>query len=114
VNLAYYIQALSKRHSHRKEEILIEVYEKRPTRILRRLIIAAMANWGCHYWLSDLKRRYGTMDEWDKRAVIIASYFLGDEGKHWRESKKQSWHPMEILVRDWYCTRFQTQKNIPI
>jgi hypothetical protein len=113
VNLAYYLQALVKRHSPRKEEILVEVYDRRPSPILRRIIISAMGNWGCHYWLSDLKNRYGSLHEWEKRAVILASYFLTDEGKHWRDHTKRSWNRIELMTRDWFSKRFQTQKSIP-
>lgn len=113
LNLAYYLQAISKRHSDRKVEILVDVYDKRPSPILRRLVIAAMSNWGCDYWLSDVKRHYSSLHEWEKRAVILASYFLTDEGKHWRDHTKGSWNPMETLIRDWFCDRFQTRKDFP-
>ena len=113
VNLAYYLQALSRRHSSQKEEILVEIYDMRPSPILRRIIIAAMANWGCHYWLSDLQKKYRTLDEWEKSAAILASYFLTDEGRHWREHTKKSWSETQTLVRDWFSTRLPTQKNIP-
>ena len=113
VNLAYYLQALSRRHSSQKEEILVEIYDMRPSPILRRIIIAAMANWGCHYWLSDLQKKYSALDEWEKSAAILASYFLTDEGRHWRGHTKKSWSETQTLVRDWFSTRFPTQKNIP-
>ena len=113
VNLAYYLQALAKRHSARKEEILVEVYGRWPSPILRRIIISAMANWGCHWWLSDLKSQHSALHEWEKRALIVASYFLTDEGKHWRDHTKRSWGERETVIRDWFCKRFQTQKDIP-
>ena len=83
INVAYYLQALAMRHSDRKVEIMVEVYE-RPSPILRRIVIAAMVNWKCHFWLSDLKNKYHSLDEWQKRSMILASYTLGDEGEHWR------------------------------
>ena len=113
VNLAYYLQALSRRHSSRKEEILVEIYDRRPSPILRRIIIATMANWGCHFWLSDLRTKYSALDEWEKSAAILASYFLTDEGRHWRDRTKKSWSDTQTLVRDWFSVRFQEQKNIP-
>ena len=113
INMVYFLQAMSRRHSHRKVEILVDVDEKRPSPIIRRIIVAAMANWQCDYWLSYLKRRYASLHEWDKRAMILGSYFLTDEGKHWRVHTKDSWNEMELLIRDWFCQRFQTQKNFP-
>jgi hypothetical protein len=114
LNLAYYLQALSRRHSEQKVEIFVEIYERLPSPILRRIIIGAMANWRCDYWLSDIKRRYASLHEWEKRAVIVASYFLTDEGKHWRDHVKKTWNPFEILVRDWACERFQKHSDYPI
>ena len=113
VNLAYYLQALSRRHSSRKEEILVDVYNKQTSPVLRRIIISTMANWGCHYWLSDLKTKYGAFYEWEKPVMILASYFLTDEGKHWRQHTKNSWNPAQKLIRDWFKDRFETQKYIP-
>ena len=72
-----------------------------------------MANWGCHYWLSDLKTKYGAFYEWEKPVMILASYFLTDEGKHWRQHTKNSWNPAQRLIRDWFKDRFETQKYIP-
>jgi hypothetical protein len=113
LNLAYYLQAISRRHSDRKVEILVDVYDNRPSPILRRIIIGAMSNWGCDYWLSDVKRKHASLHEWVKPAMILASYYLTDEGKHWRDDVKKSWNPMEILTREWFCHRFQTRKDFP-
>ncbi|MCH7839813.1 MAG: hypothetical protein IID38_06225 [Planctomycetes bacterium] len=113
LNLAYYLQAIARRHSERKIEILIKVYETRPSPILRRIIIATMAHWECDYWLSDIKHQYSSLDEWEKRAFILASYCLTDEGKHWRKYTKKSWTPMESLASDWMSERWQTQGNYP-
>ena len=113
VNLAYYLQALSRRHSPRKEEILVDAYDKHTSPILRRIIISTMANWSCHYWLSDLKAKYGALDEWEKRVMILGSYFLTDEGRHWRQRTKKSWNPVQTLIRDWFKKRFETQQYIP-
>ena len=112
VNLAYYLQALSRRHSQQKEEILIKVYRERPSPILRRIVIATLANWGCDFWLSDFKDKYGYLDEWEKRAAILASYFLTDEGRHWRTHTKSTWNPVQKLISDWFSDQYQTNKNI--
>ena len=114
VNLAYYLQALAGEYSLQKERLLVEVYQKKPSPILHRIIIGAMANWRCHHWLSSLKSRYSSMHEWEKRAVILASYMLTDEGKHWRDHHRYSWNRIEQLIRDWYSSRFQTRQYIPL
>ena len=114
VNLSYYIRALGGDQTQQKEEILIKIFEERANPIIRRLVILAMAKWGCHYWLSDAKTKYGAMSVFERRAFIIASYALGDEGKHWRGHVKGSWSEAEVLVRDWYSDRFQANKSVPL
>lgn len=114
LNVSYFIQTLAKRPSSRKEEILGEIFDRTPKPLIRRIIILVMANWECHYWLSHIKQNYSGLSEWEKRPYIISSYMLGDEGKHWRNHIKRTWNPMEIVVRDWFASRYQTNKSVPI
>jgi len=114
VSLSYYIRALAGDQTQQKEEILIRIFEESANPMIRRLVILAMAKWCCHYWLSDAKTKYGAMSVFERRAFIIASYFLGDEGKHWRDHVKASWSEVEILIRDWFSSRFQTNKSVPL
>jgi len=114
LNLSYFIQALSVRNTRRKEEILVELFDQKSSPLIRRQIILTMARWECFYWISDIKQRYSGLSEWEKRAFILASYVLGDEGKHWRQHTKQTWTPMDILVRDWFSERFQDTGTVPL
>lgn len=114
LNVSYFIQALSVRRTMEKEELLIEIFDSSTTPLIKRLVILIMANWECHYWLTDIKKKYGGFTEWEKRALIIASYKLGDEGKHWRNYVKDNWNSRDILIRDWYSKRFQTNKSVPV
>jgi Reverse transcriptase (RNA-dependent DNA polymerase) len=114
VNLSYYIRALAGEQLQQKEEILIRIFDDSANPMIRRLVILVMAKWSCHYWLSDAKTKYGAMSIFERRAFIIASYSLGDEGKHWRDHVKGSWSDAEILTRDWFASRFQTNKSVPV
>lgn len=114
LNLSYFLRALGRARALRKEEILIELFERPTSPLIRRQIILVMASWGCHYWLTDLKQKYASLTDWEKRAVILASYQLGDEGRHWREHTKATWNPMETLIRDWFANRAQVNKSIPL
>lgn len=73
-----------------------------------------MASWRCYYWLSDVKNKYGAMSVFERRAFLLASYALGDEGSHWRDNTKATWGPPDVLVRDWFAQRYQTNKSIPL
>jgi hypothetical protein len=114
LNLSYFIHALSVRNTQKKEEILVDLFDHQSSSLIRRQIILIMANWKCYYWLSDIKQKYSGLSEWEKRAFIISSYILGDEGKHWRQNTKRTWSPMDTLVRDWFAERFQSNRTIPI
>ncbi|MBI5549976.1 MAG: RNA-directed DNA polymerase [Desulfobacterales bacterium] len=114
LNLSYFIYALSVKNTQRKEEILVEIYDQKSSSLIRRQIILIMANWKCFYWLSDIKQKYSGLSEWEKRAFIISSYILGDEGRHWRDNTKRTWTPMDSLVRDWFADRFQKNRTIPL
>ena len=114
VNLAYYLQALAGNQSQRKEEILLKLFDDVANPMIRRLIILTMAKWGCSYWVSDVKNKYGAMSIFERRAFMVASYYLGDEGKHWRDFTKPTWRSPELLVRDWFAQRFQSNKSVPL
>ncbi len=114
VNLSYYLQALAGNQTQRKEEILIKLFNDSANPMIRRLIILTMAKWNCHYWLTDVKNKYGGMSIFERRSFLIASYFLGDEGKHWRDHTRPSWKEPEMLVRDWFSKRFQSNRSVPL
>ncbi|MEL6868901.1 MAG: RNA-directed DNA polymerase, partial [Pseudomonadota bacterium] len=111
LNLGFYVQVLERRQSRRKEEIFIETFEKKTNPMIKRLIIQAMSNWSCHYWLTDLKRTYAGLTEWEKRYFVYASYELGDEGKYWRDNAKASWTPMTTLFRDWVSSSQNARRS---
>ena len=114
LNLSFFIHAMSMRASPRKEEILVELFDQQVNPLIRRQIILAMAKWKRFYWLTDIKNKYGGLSSWEKRAFIIASYVLGDEGKHWRHHTKHTWTPMDSLVRSWCSQRYQATGTVPI
>ncbi len=114
LNVSYFIQALARKPSQRKEEILVEIFDATSKSLIKKLVILVMSDWGCHYWLSDIKQHYGGFAEWEKRSFILGSYVLGDEGKHWRTHTRNTWNPMELVIRDWFSSRYQTNKRIPV
>jgi hypothetical protein len=113
LNLTYFLQAIAVSQNGRKEEILVEVYERMPNPMLRRQIILAMARWKRFYWLKDVKNKYSGLSEWEKRAFLIASYVLRDEGHHWRQNTKHTWSPMDRLIREWFSEKYQRTGIIP-
>lgn len=114
IHIAFYIQLLARQQTQVKEEILIDIYSNRTSPMLRRLIILTMTKWKCYYWLTDTKRKYAGLSEWEKRYFIGASYALGDEGKHWRTHTKSTWSAMDEAARDWFSGKSAILHTIPV
>jgi len=114
LHLSYFVQVLGQRRSSAKEELLVEMFEAHQKPLIRRLILLILTDWECHYWLAALKRQYPGFSVWEKRAFILASYVLGDEGHHWRLHARRGWTPMDNLVRDWFSARYPTNRRMPI
>jgi Reverse transcriptase (RNA-dependent DNA polymerase) len=108
LNTSYFIQAIALRHSDIKEKILLALFERHAGNpYLRRQIILTMARWQRHYWLTDVKKGFKNDTEWERRAIIVASYRLGDEGDHWRKNNRRFWDKAEVMIRDWAAERAQ-------
>mgnify|MGYP003366041198 CR=1 FL=1 len=73
----------------------------RSSPLIRRDIILVMARWGQWYWISDLKNKFRTLSGPERRAFIVASYILKDEGNHWRDHIKKELSPFENLILGW-------------
>lgn len=112
MNLNYIVQILSSLYSPEKETLLIRIFETETNHLLRRQIIVAMTNWNCHYWLVDIKNQFNTLTTWERRSVIYASYYLGDEGRHWRDHNKGLFSREEALIRDWCADRKTHNKTL--
>lgn len=102
LNVAYLLRVLGKEHTTENEELIAFLYKKFPNSILiKSWIIQIFANWKLHFWLSDQKINFSTMTKWERRIFILASYFMKDEGRHWREHNKTNFTDFEKIVRDW-------------
>lgn len=102
INLAFAVRLLSCRQSYAAEEILSRIYNT--TQIgsyIRRDVILIMARWKVWAWLSDQRASFRTMSQPERRAFIIASYVLNDEGKHWRAHVKKEFTELEQLTATW-------------
>jgi hypothetical protein len=113
LNLAYLLQVLRQGKSQAKESLFVKLFKIHTSPLVRREIVLAMADWGHNQWISDLKKRFKGLSRWERRAYIVASYYLTDEGQHWRKNNKSSFEPVEQVVRDWFADRFQTNQSVP-
>ena len=100
-NLAYALRVLSLDKSEESEAVLIKLYKKPLNMMLKRDIILILANQKADHWISNYKRQYQVLTAWEKTALLISSYILGDEGKHWRKSIKNELSPLDKICLDW-------------
>lgn len=101
INLAYALRILALQRSEDNEALLTQLYERPLASFITRDIVLIMARWGAEYWVSDKKTHYAQMHPWVKRAFVVASYVLGEEGGHWRRAIRPSLQPFELLVAEW-------------
>lgn len=100
-NLAYALRVLATDSSEETELLLAALYKKSASMMIRRDIILLMAHRQADYWLSNCRTTFSTVTGWERRALLIASYTLGDEGKHWRDAIKSDQSPFDKLVLEW-------------
>lgn len=108
VNLAFTIRVLSHDNSDETDEVLNQVYNATTNTMIRRDVILAMAKRNSDYWISDLRKRFLSLTQWEKTAFIVASYILEDEGKHWRDGVKNGLAPLDKLAKTWAAEKKQS------
>jgi hypothetical protein len=116
LNLAFAIRLLSCRQSPEAEAALAQIYKRSTSStLLRRDIILTMAKWKNWYWLSDLRTNFRSLSPGERRAFIVASYALRDEGKNWRHHTSNEFSPLEHLVQAWASEKInQANWTIPL
>ncbi len=105
INLQYAIRLLSETRAEETVSLLSRIFDTTRNLAIRRDIILVMAKWNEWIWLSDKRSQFRIMQPAERRAFIIGSYALKDEGKHWREHTKAEFSPFEIVTRDWISER---------
>jgi hypothetical protein len=101
LHVAYAVRILGLLPSVTNQTFLHRCFEEQPSVLVRRDVILIFANWQNFPWLSLKVPRFDTMSVWERRAAILASFYMEDEGKHWRQHADGRFTPMETLVRTW-------------
>jgi hypothetical protein len=115
INLCYALRVLAEDDSEEAEAMLVKLYTETTNIIIKRDIILIMAKRNADFWISDAKKRYGTLTIWEKRSLIIASFILGDEGVHWRNQMERQISPIDVLSRFWAAKKMKKKGwSIPI
>ncbi|MFZ6649016.1 RNA-directed DNA polymerase [Undibacterium sp. TJN25] len=114
-HLAFSVRVLAQDKSEEADEVLAGIYEKTRSSAVRRDVILAMAKKNADFWVSDIRKNFKTVTEWERTALLIGSFILGDEGEHWRKSIKNALTPMQKLVLEWASEREKSgNKEVPV
>lgn len=79
--------------------------------MVKRDILLTMFNWRNWPWISDLRSQFRTFSPPLRRAFIITSYSLREEGKHWRVHNKAGFSQFEKVIQDWAASKVQEHNN---
>jgi len=110
-NASYVARVLSLVNSETTFQAIEKLNSKMNSPLVKSNCIYSMANLNNYYWLSDLKSNFSTLSKWERRAYIAASFFLGDEGKHWRRNTNEQFNTIELLLRDWIASKQPSQNS---
>jgi hypothetical protein len=114
LNLVFMLQVFGQRQTAVKERTLMDLYDRSSSPLVRKEVILIMAKWGITYWLGDVLRRFGSLSKWERKAIIVASFYLTDEGEHWRMHMRRALSQSEVLIRDWYEERMDHTTDVPL
>ena len=109
VHAAYIVRVLGLIKTSENVDTLVSISKSQLGPLVRKDIILIMANWEEYSWLFNLKNTFGMLTLWERRAFIVASYKMGDAGKHWRVHHEGNFSKFEQEVKHWAADR--KQKN---
>jgi hypothetical protein len=105
-NLAYALRLAAFDRSEETDASLIQIFgDSSVDPLLRRDVILAMARRRVDYWLSHVVRRFAILSPWEKRSLIVASYVLGDEGRHWRDGIRRQLSLVDLRFMEWVASK---------
>jgi len=110
-NASYVARVLSLVNTENTIQAIVKLNSRSMSPLVKTNCLYSMANLNNYYWLSDLKSRFSTLSKWERRAFIASSYYLLDEGKHWRDNTKEQFVKFELLIRDWVASKQPSQNN---
>ena len=113
LHVAFANRIVGKLKSQENEAYLHRCFDQAQSVVVRRDIFLIFANWQNFFWLSIRLGRFTAMSDWERRAAVLASFSMSDEGKHWRQHTSARLTPMETLVRDWRASK-QSGFELPL
>jgi Reverse transcriptase (RNA-dependent DNA polymerase) len=105
IHLCFALRVLAGTQTPESEEIVVNLYGSRRASLIRRDVVLIMAKWNQWPWISDLRNSFRNLSPAERRAFIVASFILGDEGRHWRQHIKRELSEFENITKEWAAER---------
>lgn len=100
-NLCFALRLLIYDPSEATDTLLARLYDESVSMVLKRDLILSLARRGVDYKVADILRHSSVLSSWERRALIPASYILGDEGSVWRERVKPELNRVDRQFMQW-------------
>jgi hypothetical protein len=115
-NLAYAVRVIAQDPTEDATTVLAQIHGAAGVNVLvKRDVIVAMAKKRVRFWLSPVAKRFAVLSPWEKRALIPASFVLGDEGKHWRRHIQPRLNAVDTTFSRWVAGKNHgRQWDIPL
>jgi hypothetical protein len=110
-NAAYVVRVLSLVNSESTFQAIDQLNSNMKSPLVKSNCIYAMTNLNNVHWLSDLKSSFSTLNTWERRSYIAASFYLGDEGHHWRKNISGQLNSFEQLLKSWVAGKHPIQNS---
>jgi hypothetical protein len=111
-NMSHALRVLGCQPSRENQEACARVYRDSGSQMVKRDAIFAMARMGAENWLADLMERARDLGPWEKRALLVASHSLGEQGRRWRDRSTAELTSFDRLYDKWASAR--TARNQPL
>lgn len=112
INQAYALRVLRHEQLDENYYLAAKMYAAAPP-FLQRDIVIHMHNWQNADWISEQRRQWTNQHPWARRSLVLASYMLKDEGRHWRQTLSLT--PFDKVAQQWMSERINSGKlEIPI
>lgn len=108
---SYAVRLLAIQQSDSVASLLSRLFDSRKDSILRRDIILLNVDWRRNNWISSLKGEFQRLPSWERRALVLGSFILGEEGVAWRRTHEAVFDHVEQLFVEWAET---FSGNLPV
>ena len=111
VNKIHAVRLLAMDDSLQAGQILNTAYREAESHALRRDIILVNAARNETAWLKSIRAKYQVLSPWERTAIALASFFMGEEGSHWRKSNSKNFDSTTSALMKWVGDKHPASKG---